>query len=128
MTINTRDYIAFFTVFAVLSVGGCKQQTPDAYLQNDNRYTFYYNGGTYLSLGIPTGLNIRVESEEYSISAGKNCETISTVINSGPEKYILVQNGREENLSKKSSASSKPKCTENILLDALRNLEITEKE
>lgn len=102
MTIKNRVFIVIFTVSSVLSVSGCKQQEPYAHLRSDNHYTFYYNGGTYFSLGIPSGADIRVKSEEYSLSAGKNCGTISTVIKTGPEEYVSLQSGHKKDLSEKN--------------------------
>lgn len=126
MITKNRIFWGIFFIFVAV-ICGCKQEKPFNYLQDDH-YVLCYEGGTYFELGIPCGINMRVNSGEYSISTGKNCGAISSVFKIGTEEYVSVKSGIRGETTNKISEWKKQQCCGDVLVDFLNNLEITEKK
>ena len=70
---------------------GCQTQMPYAYLWGNNHSTMYYNAGTFLQIGFPSGIDIRIKTIECGISAGKNYSAVATTIKTEDGEHLYFK-------------------------------------
>ena len=101
---------------------------PYAYLWGNNHSTMYYNAGTFLQIGFPSGIDIRIKTIECGISAGKNYSAVATTIKTEDGEHLYFKSGNNAISIEQIMNTQKVKYTGNIMEDFFNNMRIYNNE